>query len=137
MNLSEIQKINTLMMIQELIEKVDEEIAVISSENNAKIIKEHFSFISEFGSFRQGRMWDIKKKLHLKKFDYPTAKCDKSGNLITSKSSLLSLYEKEYIERLSPKTPWAGYEDLHSLNENLFKKRFFISSKLVVKVIRS
>ena len=48
-------------------------------------------------------MWGLKKKLNLGAKDVPSAKKDKSGNLITTQEGLLSLYKDTYLERLSHK----------------------------------
>ena len=58
----------------------------------------------------------------------PTAKFDKQGQLITTRSGILSLYEQEYKDRLSKFPPHQGYELVQSLKDYLFKTRFMISS---------
>ena len=72
-------------------------------------------------------MWSVRKKLNLKVQDVPTALFDESGNLVTRKDALLSLFEKEYKNRLGPKQPWKGYEQMHFLHEQLFKWRMIDS----------
>ena len=59
----------------------------------------------------------------------PIAKFDEKGKLITSKYGILSLYEKEYKERLSKTRPHEGYDKLMTLKEYLFSLRLKISSR--------
>ena len=72
-------------------------------------------------------MWGLKKKLNLGSNDVPSAKKDKSGNLITTKNGLLALYKNTYIDRLSHKSIRPEYDQLKSLKENLFELRLQIA----------
>ena len=74
-------------------------------------------------------MWGLKKKLNLGSQNVPSAKKDKSGNLITTKNGLLALYKQTYVDRLSHKPIREDYEQLKELKENLFKLRYEISSR--------
>ena len=75
-------------------------------------------------------MWQLKTKLNLnsKGNDFPTAKFDGQGNLITTKQGLLRLYEDEYKQRLAQNPPHPGLENLQYLKENLFRLRFKIAA---------
>ena len=57
---------------------------------NMKTIKEHYETITDVsGNFNIPKMWGLKKKLNLGSNDVPSAKKDKSGNLITTKNGLI------------------------------------------------
>ena len=47
----------------EKIEKLDVEIADMISEQNAKKIKDHYSKMTEFGSFNVTKMWQSRKRI--------------------------------------------------------------------------
>ena len=70
-------------------------------------------------------MWNLNRKLKCQDND-PTAKFDEKGNLICDRKGLLSLYEKEYFNRLLQKTPKKEFQELQNLKEYLFKLRFEI-----------
>ena len=75
-------------------------------------------------------MWGLKKKLNLNSNDVPSAKKDKSGNLITTKNGLLALYKSTYMDRLSHKPILPEYEQLKVLKENLFELRYEMSKEM-------
>ena len=81
------------------------------------------------GCFNVPKMWGLKKKLNLGSQNVPSAKKDKSGNLITTKNGLLALYKQTYVDRLSHKPIREDYEQSKELKENLFKLRYEISSR--------
>ena len=69
----------------------------------------------ESGAFNIPKMWGLKKKLNLESNSVPSAKKDKAGNLITSKSGILDLYRNTFIERLSHKEMLPQYESLKTI----------------------
>ena len=60
-------------------------------------------------------------KLNLKISGNPSAKKDKSGNLITSSPALIQLYKETYIDRLSHKDIQPEYSFLKEIKEDLMK----------------
>ena len=123
MEFSEVLKINKIEILQDKIYSLDKAISSIAASRNANKIKESYSNLSDSGCFSIKKMWSVKKKLNLNNNDVPTAKFDNFGNLITSRKSLLLMYENEYKLRLEEKQPWKGYEEMHSLHEQLFNFR--------------
>ena len=121
MEFSEVVKIEKIEILQTKIHNLDEAISNVSATRNAQKIKDSYSNLSESGCFSIQKMWSVKKKLNLKSNDVPTAKFDSFGNLITSRKSLLLMYENEYKLRLEEKRLWKGYEKMHLLHEQLFK----------------
>ena len=101
----------------------DQIIANLSASRNSKIIKEHYSNLTDNGSFCVNKMWKLKQKLHMKKSDMPAAKFDPNGQLITTKNGLLSLYEEEFKKRLSQDPPHPGYESIKKMKDYLFELR--------------
>ena len=131
---NEKQKVNLLSKCMDVISSFDFEIAQLTSEKNAKKIKSHFLGLSQNGKFSAGKMWQLRKKLNLnsKGNDFPIAKSDSHGNLITTKQGIIRLYEEEYKQRLSQSPPHHGLETLQILKENLFRLRLKISSLMNV-----
>ena len=114
-------KIDVILRLQNQNDNLDNEIAQISSERNAKIIREHYSNLKDLGVFSVPKLWSLKKKLHLNSCDVPVAKKDNFGNLITNRPVLLTLYEDEYKNRLADKPPMLGYENSQAYKDYLFK----------------
>ena len=98
-------KMSEILKTQSEIEQLDEEITKIIAEKNANKIKEHYNGLTESGSFNVTKMWHLKKKILPLKNYQPTAKKDPSGNLVTNRKALLTLYKQEYIRRLASKPP--------------------------------
>ena len=123
------RNIEILECLQDKVDTLDVEIANISAEKNMKIIKDHYESVTDgAGVFNVPKMWGLKKKLKLQSSDVPSAKKDASGNLVTTKNGLLSLYKSTYMDRLSHKPIRPEYEELKQLKEKLFELRFQISS---------
>ena len=119
------QQTKILVSLNSHIDRLDSKIADLCAEKNVRIIKEHFATITDdSGSFNIPKMWGLKKKLQLGTPNVPTAKKDKSGNLVTTKNGLLALYKQTYMERLSPKDIKPEYDALKNLKENLFQLRY-------------
>ena len=121
------ERISIILYIQTKIDKIESEIEDCISKQNALKIKEHYSNLTEFGSFNVIKMWNLKKKVLPSKNNVIVAKKDSSGNLITNKNSLLRLYRDEYIKRLTPKQPYSNLKEVQSLKNDLFEKRMDIS----------
>ena len=121
---------NTIRKLTELkiqLEECEQLICSLSSAKNAEIIRNHYANLTEDGCFNLPKMWGLKRKLDLKGSGNPSAKKDKSGNLITTKPALLQLYKSTYIDRLSPKEIQPNFTQLKKMKENLFEMRFEIS----------
>ena len=119
-----------LVSLQEAVDSLDMRISDICAEKNAKKIKDYYETVTDSsGCFNVPKMWGLKKKLNLGSQNVPSAKKDKSGNLITTKNGLLALYKQTYVDRLSHKPIREDYEQLKELKENLFKLRYEISSR--------
>ena len=105
-----------LVILKDKVDYFDMQIANICSLKNIETIRSHYSNITdESGAFNIPKMWGLKKKLNLESNSVPSAKKDKAGNLITSKSGILDLYRNTYIERLSHKEMLPQYESLKTI----------------------
>ena len=76
-------------------------------------------------------MWNLKKKLIRQNQEVPTAMQDEAGNLITSKTSLLKLYQRTYQNRLSHKPIQEDWKEVQELKESLFRSRISCSSSAI------
>ena len=117
--LSQNEQIDLILNLQKKIEDVNCDIEGMISEQNAKKIKEHYSNLTEFGSFNINKMWNLKKKILPPKNDQISAKKDSTGNMVSDKKSLSRIYKDEYIKRLTPTPPYAGYEDIQILKKSI------------------
>ena len=119
--------------VREDLNDVREDIAKICCETNRKIVEEYLGTWNDgIEGFSQPKTWKLKKKLAPKNtFDPPAAKKDKSGNMVTDKEGLETLYIDTYKDRLKPNTIADGLEDLKSLKEYLFQLRLKYSSRIV------
>ena len=122
-------KLQLILRCEKEIEDINFIIADLSCLRNAKIIKHHYTSMTENGNFSSQKMWKLKQKLNMKFSETPIAKLDKFGNLITTKQSLLSLYKEEYETRLSSTAPHQGYESLQQMKDYLFKLRVDLASQ--------
>ena len=127
-NFSKARKINYILIISDTIERINISIAKICSEKNAKLIRDNFSNLSTEGNFNLPKMWSLKRKLRMDQNNAPTAMFDSSENLVTSYQGLINLYQKTYKERLSPKPPRPGYEEICNLKDYLFEKRYELAT---------
>ena len=74
----------------------------MASENVVRIEKMIKDSSSSEGKFSQSNFWKMKKSLFPEVGDPPIAKRNNAGTLVTSKSSILSLYLETFKTRLSP-----------------------------------
>ena len=121
---------NTVSKIIELkiqLEEIENRICNMSSSKNAEIIRKHYANLSEDGCFNLPKMWALRRKLNIKGSENPSAKKDKSGNIITTKSALLQLYKSTYIDRLSHKDIQPKFSQLKDMKEYLFEIRYEIA----------
>ena len=117
-------KIYKIVVIKRKIENIEYLISLLSSEKNARMIKENFENLTEEGNFHIPKMWSLKKRINSQYSDVPTAKRDASGNLVTNQKALVSLYRNEYIHRLSPKSGISDLSDYFKFQEDLFNLRY-------------
>ena len=68
-------------------------------------------------------MWQVKKKMNFRVRDPPMAKIDFTGNLITNKESLKSLYLRTYQESLDNVRILNKHEEIYSLKMRLWESR--------------
>ena len=109
------------------LEECEEYICSLSASKNAELIRNHYANLTEGSCFNLPKMWALKRKLDLKGSGNPSAKKDKSGNLITTKHGLLQLYKSTYIDRLSSKDIQPNFTLLKDMKEDLFEMRFEIA----------
>ena len=122
------QKIKLVLSFQQEIEIIEDKICEISSKKNANVIKNNFRNLSDEGIFSLQKMWKSKRAIDTKFNSMPIAMRDKNGQIVTTKSGILTLYEQEYRGRLSKNPPHPGYESLQILKEYLFNLRVKISA---------
>ena len=111
-------------ILENTLKGLEEEISEISSHENVEKIKSQVQGLSSIsGEFSSGKMWQVKKALFPQINDKPMAKKDKSGNIITSKDALKSLYINTYHDRLNEKDIAEDLKDLKTYKEILCNKR--------------
>lgn len=108
------------------LEDNDSDIAIIASERNRTIIKDHFKDITNIdGGFCQTKMWKLKTKVFPKSRNTPTVKRDKMGNIVTTQNGLKKLYADVYFKdrlvhnKLDPKFAKLQYHKNELLQERL------------------
>ena len=103
-NLENAEDFHGAEKVKDDLNDVKEDIAKICCDTNKRIVEDYLgSWNDAIGGFSQPKTWKLKKKLAPKNtFDPPAAKKDKSGNLITDKKGLESLYIDTYKDRLEP-----------------------------------
>ena len=116
-----------ILYFNEKIQCLDQSIAEICAKKNADLIKENFLNLNDGGNFSVPKMWKVRNRLNLKGSDPPAAKLDLSGNLVTEYQALKELYKDTYKNRLAPKAPLPGYEQITYLKDILFKLRCKLS----------
>ena len=112
---------------------VKESVAKICSGTNKRIVEDYrVSCDDGIEGYSQPKTWKLKKKLAPKNtFDPPAAKKDKSGNLITDKKGLETLYIDTYKDRLKPNTIATVLENVKYLKEYLFQLRLKHASSII------
>ena len=122
MFLQEAKSTYSRQVIERKINEVTQNISMLSSVKNKKIIDEQLSTINNInGSFSRLGMWKMKSKLFPKVYDHPTAKKDGSGNLIAAAEPLKKLYLATYIHRLRPRPIREDLQELFHLKHDLCK----------------
>ena len=103
------------------LEESENSICSLNSAKNAETIRSHYANLTEGGCFNLPKMWALKRKLYIKGSGNPVAKKDISGNLITSRSALLQVYQLTYIE-IQPQ-----FAQLKDIKDSLFETRLEIA----------
>ena len=104
---------------------IDEQIANSIIERNRKLIVDQISEMSDMTcSFSRVKMWKVKQKVCPKiQTAYPVAKVDSSGNLVSNRTELKTLYSDTYKDRLKHRSIKKNCTQLKQLKENLFSLR--------------
>ena len=76
------------------------------------------------------KMYSPKKKLFLKAGDVPAAMKDQEGNIVSSKQSLIKLYQSVYEQRLAYKEIRPEWKELKHLQDLLFNMRTEIAKEI-------
>lgn len=109
---------------QTKLEVMEERIADLSADKNAKKIKGQIEHLSNFeGEFSRSGLWEVKKSVCHRSKDPPMAKKDTAGNLVTEPEKLKQLYINEFTNRLRPREMASGMANLRSVKEKLWSKR--------------
>jgi hypothetical protein len=120
--------------IKKRLAEVTDNILLLSSTRNKKIIDEHFHQLNNLdGTFSRIDMWKLKSKLLPNKYDPPTAKKDGAGNLITAVEPLKKLYLSTYIHRLRHRPIREDLQDLFLLKHKLWEGRLTLLKSNVAK----
>ena len=96
-------KVSEKHVIEDKIEIIEEKIAEVCAERNAKEVEDHLKIlIGKEGKFNNNNVWKLKRKLFPRPREVPVAKRNTEGILVTNPEMLKSLYKEVYQERLSP-----------------------------------
>ena len=116
------EEYRTYFDLLDILEKVNTEIADKTAQKNADMIYEHFANLCDTdGGFSLPKMWGLRQKICQKAGNVPTAMKDEKGNIISNRNSLITLYQKTYQDRLTPKPQRPEWKEVQSLKETLFK----------------
>ena len=107
---------------------IEDEISIICSERNSKIVQEHISELSNNdGQLCRLNMWKLKQKLCPRNIDPPMAKKDVNGALVCKPEKLKKLYANTYKHRLRYRDIRPEYKQLEGLRNYLFEIRLSLS----------
>ena len=99
--------------IEQNIDIIENEISLICSEKNSKIVKEHLAELSNNeDQVCRLNMWRLKQKLCPRNVDPPMAKKDVNGELVSEPGKLKQLYANTYKHRLRHRVIQPEYEQL-------------------------
>lgn len=139
--------IEELNVMKSKLEQVESDIAEIHSEQNFKTIKEHVEhLVDDTDNLNCIKMWQLKKKLGVRKKEAPVAKKNEQGELVTNSLKLKELYENTYKKRLEHRSMKPELLDMYNLKMKLFNLRFEVSKRIkcenwsednLLKVLRS
>ena len=113
---------NSEKEITQNIQLIENEISKICSEQNCKIVKQHFAELSSNdGQVSRLNMWKLKRKLCPRTIEPPMAKKDANGKLVSNPAKLKQLYADTYEHRLRHRTIRPEYKQLENLKNFLFE----------------
>lgn len=112
--------------------EIENRISELVSEKNAKKVINQFKGMSNIdGNFSNMKMWNVRKNICSKVPEPASAKQDKDGNLVTTKSALKKLYSENYTDRLSHKPIKKQYKELKQWKEMLCQERILLAKRNV------
>ena len=118
-------------MLNAKLKQTDADIAQIQSEQNFKDIKEHVEhLVDDTDNLSCIKMWQLKKKIGIKKKSVPVAKKNEKGELVTNSSKLKELYENTYKKRLEHRQMKPELTDLYNLKMGLFSLRIEVTKNI-------
>ena len=104
---------------------------MIQAEHNYKTIKEQVEhLVDDTDNLNCLKMWQLKKKLGVKKKDVPIAKKNEKGELVTNSVQLKKLYESTYKKRLEHRMMKPELVNMYKLKMNLFDIRLEVSKSI-------
>ena len=113
------------------IQLIETEISKICSEQNCKIVKQHFAELSSNdGQVSRLNMWKLKRKLCPRTIEPLMAKKDANGKLVSNPAKLKQLYADTYEHRLRHRTIRPGYKQIENLKNFLFEIRLSLSKQI-------
>ena len=110
------QNIEGQNQIKRNLDMIENEISIICSEKNTKIVKAHLAELS--GNEDQVcrlNMWRLKQKLCPRSIDPPMAKKDSNGQLVSEPGKLKQLYATTYKLRLRHREIKPDFKQLEDL----------------------
>ena len=110
------------------IDMIENEISIICSEQNSKIVKEHLAELSNNeDQVCRLNMWRLRQRLCPRNIDPPMAKKDANGQLVSEPVKLKQLYVSTYKKRLRHRDIRPEYKQIESLKNYLFNIRLSVA----------
>ena len=112
-------------------EEAENEIAEIHAEENYKTIKEQVEhLVDDTDNLNCIKMWQLRKKVGVKKQEIPVANKNEHGELVTNSLKLKQLYEDTYKKRLEHRKIKPELIEMYNLKMNLFNLRLEVSKEI-------
>ena len=129
--ISNVLEIEEQKVLKDKLEEIEKNIAEIQAETNFKTIKEQAEhLVDDTDNLNCIKMWQLKKKLGVKKKDVPVAKMNDKGELVTNSLKLKELYEDTYKKRLQHRKMKPELIDMYKLKMNLYDLRFEVTKQI-------
>ena len=110
--------------VEKQLETIEAEICNLSEEENMRKFKDNFGPLLNTDGDTNNSIWKIKRKVFNRKgIQYPSAKYDPSGRLISNPNELKEYYLSHFIQRLRKRPINPEFEDLMKMKERLFQFR--------------
>ena len=114
-----------------MLKEVDDEISNITAEENFKTVKDNVKhLVDDSDNLNCIKMWELRKKLGVKKNEPPVGKKNSKGDLVTEHSQLKKLYEETYRKRLEHRVMKPELSSMFSMKMELFELRFEVSKNI-------